>query len=83
MINNISGTSVFEISPRFRRSIENRIVRLEMDAAEDEAVIASLDNRDQIRRQRLLAATQRCEALRMRVFLDRSRIRVTRTINAQ
>jgi hypothetical protein len=73
----------FEISPRFRRSIEERIARLENDAAEDEARVAALENTDHIRRQIRLVSMQRSEALRMRIFLERSRIRAAQTINAQ
>jgi len=62
----------FEISPRFRRTIEDRIARLENDAEWDEAQIARLVNTDHIRRQRRLVAAERAEALRMRIFLDRA-----------
>ena len=72
----------FEISPRFRRSIEERIDRLERGAADDEARILLLEDPDHIRRQLRLVATQRFEAIRMRIFLDRSRARPTRTIDA-
>ena len=65
----------FEISPRFRRILEERIARLEFDAAWDETQAAGLQSRDHIRRQMRLVAAQRAEALRMRIFLDRSRER--------
>ncbi len=65
----------FEISPRFRRTIEERIARLERDAAWDELQMTHLENSDHIRRQRRLMAAERAEALRMRIFLDRSRTR--------
>jgi len=65
----------FEISPRFRRTIEERLARLESDAQWDEAQIARLVNSDHIRRQRRLVAAERAEALRMRIFLERSRTR--------
>ena len=65
----------FEISPRFRRTLEERIARLESDAEWDEAQIAHLGSPDHIRRQRLLVAAERAEALRMRIFLERSRTR--------
>ncbi len=82
MIENTTFHDGFEISPRFRRSIEERIARLEEGAARDESMIISLGNPDHVRRQMRLVATQRLEALRMRIFLDRSRVRPTRTINA-
>ena len=63
----------FDISPRFRRTLEGRIARLERDAEQDEARAAHLESADHIRRQRRLVAAQRAEALRMRIFLDRSR----------
>ncbi len=66
----------FEISPRFRRTVEERIAKLEQDAEYDEAQISSLSSSDHIRRQMRLVALQRSEALRMRLFLDRARIRL-------
>lgn len=65
----------YEISPRFRSMIEERIVRLEQDAVRDEAQIQALDDIDHIRRQMNLVAVERAEALRMRLFLDRARTR--------
>ncbi len=62
----------FEISPRFRGMLEGRIARLEQNAARDEAKIGSLDDLDHIRQQMRLAAVERAEALRIRIFLDRS-----------
>jgi len=70
----------FEISARFRHSIEERIAQLERDAAQDEAQIALLENADHIRRQMRLVAAERAEALRMRLFLDRSHIRLPRPV---
>jgi ribosome-associated translation inhibitor RaiA len=69
----------FEISPRFRHSIEERIARLERDADSDESLISSLISTDHIRRQMRLVSMQRAEALRMRLFLDRSRVRIPRS----
>jgi hypothetical protein len=77
MIQNSTSQERFEISPRFRRSVEERIARLEQGAADDEARLILLSEPDHIRRQLRLVATQRCEAIRMRVFLDRSRVRPT------
>lgn len=68
----------FEISPRFRHSVEERIARLEKNAALDEAQVAQLENGDHIRRQMRLVAAQRAEALRMRLFLDRASTRLPR-----
>ena len=65
----------FEISPRFRRTLEDRLARLESDAEWDEAQVRRLQNSDHIRRQRRLVAAERSEALRLRIFLDRSRTR--------
>jgi len=72
----------YEISPRFRQSLEERIVRLEQDAAEDERMLGDLENEDHLRRHRRLVAVQRAEALRMRLFLDRSRPRFPRPMIA-
>jgi len=66
----------FEISPRFRQTVEQRIARLEHDADSDEAQLDRLDDVDHIRRQMRLVAAQRAEALRMRLFLDRAKTRL-------
>ena len=65
-----------EISPRFRRSVEERVARLQRDADYDEAQLSRLANQDHIRRQRKLVAVQRTEALRMRLFLDKAGTRL-------
>ena len=62
----------FEIGSRFRRMMEERIARLELDAANDEAMLEHLENEDHIRRQMTLVAMQRQDAIRMRRFLDQS-----------
>ena len=69
----------FEISPKFRQTVEERIARLEKGAEYDEAQIERLDDVDHIRRQMRLVAAQRAEALRMRIFLDRARTRPGRS----
>jgi ribosome-associated translation inhibitor RaiA len=80
MITNLAANESFEISPRFRRSVEERITRLERDAAQDEAQVGLLVDGDHIRRQMRLVAMQRAEALRMRLFLDRSQARLPRPL---
>jgi len=70
----------FEISPRFRKMIEARVARLEQDANHDEAQLDRLEDIDHIRRQMRLVAVERSEALRMRLFLDRARIRMPRPL---
>jgi ribosome-associated translation inhibitor RaiA len=70
----------FEISPRFRQTIEERIARLERDADHDEGQLDRLDDIDHVRRQMRLVAVQRAEALRMRLFLDRARARLPRPL---
>ncbi len=72
----------FEISPRFRQTVEERIERLEKDAAFDEAQVSLLEDGDHIRRHMSLVAMQRCEALRMRLFLDRAKTRMPRPMIA-
>jgi ribosome-associated translation inhibitor RaiA len=67
-----------EISARFRQTIEERIARLEKDAASDEMLVAHLENGDHIRRHMRLVALQRTEALRMRSFLNRAKVRAAR-----
>jgi uncharacterized coiled-coil protein SlyX len=80
MTSNCAAQEGFEISPRFRRTVEERIARLERDAAYDEAQLDRLDDIDHIRRQMRLVAAQRAEALRMRIFLDRARPRLPRPL---
>jgi hypothetical protein len=58
--------------------MEERIACLERDAAADESMVARLVDADHIRRHLRLIAVQRAEALRMRLFLDRSRARLAR-----
>lgn len=70
----------FEISPRYRRAIEEHIARLECDAEFDEAQVARLEDADHIRRQMRLVAVERAEALRMRRFLDRTSVRLPRPL---
>ena len=71
-----------EISPRFRKTIEERIVRLDRGADWDAGQLGLLTHPDHIRRQKRLIAAQRAEALRMRVFLVRSRTRLPRPLIA-
>ena len=80
MITNFAATECYEISPRFQQTIEERIERLERDAQTDEAFVAQLIDGDHIRRQMRLVALQRAEALRMRLFLDRTRNRLPRPL---
>jgi ribosome-associated translation inhibitor RaiA len=80
MTSNCTAQEGFEISPRFRQTVEERIARLERDAAHDEAQLDRLDDIDHIRRQMRLVAVQRAEALRMRIFLDRARPRLPRPL---
>jgi hypothetical protein len=73
MTSNCATQERFDISSRFRQTVEERIARLDRDAAHDEAQMDRLDDIDHIRRQMRLVAAQRAEALRMRIFLDRAR----------
>jgi hypothetical protein len=82
MISNCTASEGFEISPRFRQSVEERIARLERDAETDEAVAGTLVDGDHIRRQMRLVVAERAEALRMRLFLDRAGTRLPRPLIA-
>lgn len=75
---NCATSEGYEISPRFRQTVEERVARLERDAASDETQVALLEDVDHIRRQMRLVVAQRAEALRMRVFLERARTRPSR-----
>ncbi len=80
MMTNCVASEAFEISPRFRTTVEERIARLEKGADFDEAQLDRLIDVDHIRRQMKLVAMQRAEALRMRLFLDRSQTREPRPV---
>jgi len=82
MWNDSIDLQAFEISPRFRQTLEERVARLEKDADWDEAQIVHLEHPDHIRRQMRLIAAQRAEALRMRLFLDRTKTRLPRPLIA-
>ena len=82
MLINCAAADGYEISPRFRVMLEQRIARLEQDAKRDEADVTSLEDIDHIRRQMRLVAVQRAEALRMRLFLDRAATRLPRPLIA-
>jgi ribosome-associated translation inhibitor RaiA len=72
----------YEISPRFRQSVQERIARLERDADWDERGLAFLEHEDHLRRHRRLIAVQRGEAQRMRLFLERAKTRLPRPLIA-
>lgn len=82
MKNSPDHFEIYEISPRFRQSLEDRVARLERDADHDELALAHLESEDHILRHRRLVAVQRTEALRMRGFLDRARERMPRRLIA-
>ena len=73
MITNCTGLETFEISPRFRQSIEERIARLERDADYDQEQLIFLSDPDHLRRHNRLVMMQRSEALRLQIFLDRAK----------
>jgi hypothetical protein len=80
MMTNCAISDGFEISPRFRCTVEERIARLEKDAAFDEAQVHLLEDGDHILRHMRLVAMQRSEAQRMRLFLDRAKTRLPRPL---
>jgi ribosome-associated translation inhibitor RaiA len=82
MKTNCVASEGYEISPRFRHTVEERIARLEKDAEFDEAQVSLLVDGDHIRRHMRLVAMQRGEALRMRLFLDRAKTRLPRPLIA-
>lgn len=80
---NCSTLENYEISPGFRQTVEERIARLEQDAASDEARVIMLDDADHICRQMHLVTAQRAEAQRMRVFLERAQVRPPRPVTSR
>lgn len=83
MITNRVANEEFQISPRFRRSMEGRIAQLEKDAEQDEAQVAHLEDDGHIRRHLRMVFMQRAEALRMRLFLDAAETQHTQPTIAQ
>jgi hypothetical protein len=65
----------YEISLRFRQSVQDRIDRLEEDADRDELLVSSLLSEDHRSRQLKLIEAQRREAHRMRELLSYTRLR--------
>ncbi|MGB8261576.1 MAG: hypothetical protein WCE75_14540 [Terracidiphilus sp.] len=82
MQSSIATGEGFEISPRFRKTLEARIARLERDADFDAQQVVFLADPDHIQRHMRLVAMQRAEATRMRIFLDRARTRLPRPLIA-
>jgi hypothetical protein len=80
MTTQANAYETYEISPRFRKTVEDRITRLEHDAAIDELAMAYLEHEGHIRRHRQMIVIQRAEALRMRIFLSRARDREPRPL---
>lgn len=72
----------FDISARFRRMVEARIARLDRDADRDELNLTYLEHPEHISRHMRLVAAQRAEARRMRLFLERCRVRPPRPMVA-
>jgi hypothetical protein len=83
MMTNCAANDCFEISPRFRQTLEKRIARLESDAEFDETQVRFLADPDHIHRHMRLVAVQRAEALRMRLFLDRATTRASQPMTVQ
>jgi acyl-CoA reductase-like NAD-dependent aldehyde dehydrogenase len=70
MISDFLWWERIEISPRFRRRLEEQMERLEQEANCDETRMGRLSDVDHLRRQRKLVTAQRAEALRIRQFLE-------------
>jgi hypothetical protein len=70
-----SAREPYQISLRFYRALRAKAALLEIGALRDELAIATMDNPDQLRRQRLLIQAQRDEAERFRGFLTRTSVR--------
>ena len=62
----------YQISERLYRTLQSKALRFEVDALRDELATCSMENADQLRRQRLLVQVQRDEAERFRDFLTRT-----------
>ena len=69
----------YQISERFHRALQKKAVMLDADALRDELASWTMENPDQLRRQRLLIQAQRDEAERFRDFLTRTIVRSDRS----
>jgi hypothetical protein len=67
----------YQIGERFSRALQSKALMLEVDALRDELASCTMENADQLRRQRLLVQVQRDEAERFRDFLTRTVVRPT------
>jgi hypothetical protein len=65
----------YEIGHKLHRAIQTKAWMLEVDALRDELASCTMENADQIRRQRLLVQAQRDEAERLHDFLKRTTMR--------
>jgi predicted component of type VI protein secretion system len=65
----------YQVSLRLYHALRAKAVVLEVEALRDELAVATIDNPDQLRRQRLLIQAQRDEAERLRDFLTRTSVR--------
>jgi hypothetical protein len=73
-----SFSEPYRIGERLYRALQSKALKLEVDALGDELVMCSMENADQLRRQRLLIQAQRDEAERFRDFLTRTIVRPDR-----
>jgi hypothetical protein len=73
----------YEISLRFYRAMEAKALLLDVDALRDEVAACSMEDPDQLRRQRTLIQAQRDEAERLRDFLSRTSLRAAASSNYQ
>ncbi len=64
----------YELSPRFHRALQAKVLCLEVDALRDELFALTLSHPEHIRRHRVLVQAQRDEAARLRDFLARTRV---------
>jgi hypothetical protein len=72
----------YEVGARFRKMIEDRVERLESDADADELALAAILDANHQRRHMRLVNAERSEALRLRIFLSRTRIRGSSPVEA-
>lgn len=75
MPTSVHSAEPYHVSARFRLALRSAIVALEAAAAEDEHMLAQLDDADHRRRQQLLVDSELTRAFQLNELLGRTALR--------